>query len=370
MIVLIDEDKRSIEAIQKQLSFENHSVVHLESPLKALEFLENKIPKLIICEFLMARMDGLEFKQVYDRRFPNRKTPFIFNTTCSDKTTLIKSINMGVAAFYTKPVEPTIISAKANDIIRRHGQEGIEEFYGDLNKLSFVEILRFCENKLFSGDLVLWIADSMDIFSFISGKMDDDNDETFDTNLEKAMGAKEGMFLLRTRPFDFSKIADSSFEKTVGSSWYQEQKLGKLSFKLVQGNMFQIQTDFFGKPYNQLVTRVFCRGKKVLNVVSAPPKEVEFEEISTLIETQHSKIEDRIKGDLENGTEKEEPSHFHKATKEEEFYNLMNEGMAFSNNKDFQEALNKWEEALKIDPDNHLLKMNIRIVKSRMKELV
>ncbi|MBU1535619.1 hypothetical protein KKF84_09875, partial [Myxococcota bacterium] len=96
--------------------------------------------------------------------------------------------------------------------------------------------------------------------------------------------------------------------------------------------------------------------------LSHSPEEADLDHIAQLIKLQHIKVENKVKGDFDH----DPLAHKKTETVEEQFYDLFQQGVALSNNGDFKTALELWVRAEKLQPENPLLKMNIRILRSRL----
>ena len=120
-ILYVDDDKlltATFDTLMKIEGFEN--VVTFNNPKDALKYLSSETPDLIISDFLMPEMNGLEFLREAKKIYP--ETSMILLTAYADKENAIKTINeIGVYKYIEKPWDnDDLIMNIKNGIERSH----------------------------------------------------------------------------------------------------------------------------------------------------------------------------------------------------------------------------------------------------------
>jgi CheY-like chemotaxis protein len=105
-ILVVEDSKMIQESIVTDLKNEGHSVTAKDDGSQAWAFLNENSGSsidLIISDWQMPVMSGLELltKIRRDNRF--QKIPFIFMTTKSEMPNVIKAVELGASAFLIKP---------------------------------------------------------------------------------------------------------------------------------------------------------------------------------------------------------------------------------------------------------------------------
>lgn len=120
-IVVVDDEKIVTSAFKTLLKVEGFSDAHFfNSPKEALEFLKLNRPDLIISDFLMPEMNGLEFLKEVKVLYP--EVSKILLTGYADKENAIKAINeIGLYRYIEKPW--------SNDDLIINIKNGIERSY-------------------------------------------------------------------------------------------------------------------------------------------------------------------------------------------------------------------------------------------------
>ena len=117
-IVLVDDEKMVTSAFRTLLKVEGYKNVNcFNNPEEALEFLKDNIPDIIVSDFLMPQMNGLEFLTKAKSLYP--EVSMILLTGYADKENAIKAINdIGLYKYIEKPWD--------NDDLLMNLRNGIE----------------------------------------------------------------------------------------------------------------------------------------------------------------------------------------------------------------------------------------------------
>ena len=120
-IIVVDDEKVVTSAFKTLLKVEGFSDGHFfNSPLEALEFLKENKPDLVISDFMMPEMNGLEFLTEVKKLYP--EVSKILLTGYADKENAIKAINeVGLYRYIEKPWD--------NDDLILNIKNGIERSY-------------------------------------------------------------------------------------------------------------------------------------------------------------------------------------------------------------------------------------------------
>lgn len=120
-IVVVDDEKIVTSAFKTLLKVEGFSDAHFfNDPEEAVDFLKNNTPDLVISDFLMPKMNGLEFLSEVKKMYP--EVSKILLTGYADKENAIRAINeIGLYRYIEKPWN--------NDDLIINIRNGIERSY-------------------------------------------------------------------------------------------------------------------------------------------------------------------------------------------------------------------------------------------------
>lgn len=103
-VVLIIDDERSIRNTLKEvLEYEKYSVAMAENAAEARNYLNDKLPDVVLCDIKMPGTDGMEF--LHEIMQENPELPFIMITGHGDVQTAVEAIKTGAFDFIEKPLD-------------------------------------------------------------------------------------------------------------------------------------------------------------------------------------------------------------------------------------------------------------------------
>lgn len=117
-IVIIDDSQMNVMMIRKMLSsLEDCSVEEFTAPLPALAWCTEHEPDLILLDYLMPDMDGLEFIQAF-RKLPERsEIPIVMVTTSDVREVRYQALEFGATDFLNKPVDKIELLARTRNML-------------------------------------------------------------------------------------------------------------------------------------------------------------------------------------------------------------------------------------------------------------
>ncbi|MGV8120603.1 MAG: HD domain-containing phosphohydrolase [Candidatus Xenobiia bacterium LiM19] len=143
--ILIAEDSRT-QALKLQLFLESEGfqVTHAIDGKKALEYLGNVKPDMVISDVMMPDMTGLELCSIIKSRDELKEIPVILLTTLTDPQDVMKGLESGADSYAIKPFDPDIlrtriaqfISSKKSAIVHTDGESSEVAFLGQSYKIS------------------------------------------------------------------------------------------------------------------------------------------------------------------------------------------------------------------------------------------
>jgi len=115
-ICIIDDNKDYLDIITEYIELQGYSVCSLNNPLHALDKISEKKPQLIILDIMMPGMDGFTLlKQIKDNPVL-KDIPVIVVSGKMFPPEKKQAINLGAAAFFSKPAKGTELV----DEIKKH----------------------------------------------------------------------------------------------------------------------------------------------------------------------------------------------------------------------------------------------------------
>ena len=101
-----DDAELTIRTLKKN-NFANH-LIHLEDGQEALDFLfndENTMPKLILLDLKMPRVDGIDVLRKLKSDEKKRTIPVVVLTSSKEEKDIVEAYQLGINAYIVKPVD-------------------------------------------------------------------------------------------------------------------------------------------------------------------------------------------------------------------------------------------------------------------------
>lgn len=115
-ILVVDDDAMNLR-IAERILMRNYTVSCVDSGVKALSFLQNRLPNLILLDLHMPDMDGFVVMNQLREDEKYRDIPVIFLTADNDRDTEIRCFKEGALDFITKPFVAEIMIQRVHRIL-------------------------------------------------------------------------------------------------------------------------------------------------------------------------------------------------------------------------------------------------------------
>lgn len=120
-ILVCDDDKQIVEAIDIYLTGEGFQVIKAYDGYEALEYLEGNQVDLLIVDVMMPGLDGIRTTLKVRE---NSSIPIIILSAKSEDADKILGLNIGADDYITKPFNPLELVARVKSQLRRYLQLG------------------------------------------------------------------------------------------------------------------------------------------------------------------------------------------------------------------------------------------------------
>lgn len=120
-ILVCDDDKEIVEAIDIYLSKEGYNVIKAYDGIEAIDAMKNNDIQLILMDVMMPRMDGLRATLKIRQE---SSVPIIILSAKSEDTDKIIGLDVGADDYITKPFNPLELTARVKSQLRRYTKLG------------------------------------------------------------------------------------------------------------------------------------------------------------------------------------------------------------------------------------------------------
>jgi len=118
--ILIVEDEAAIrEMLKLNLNAAGFSVLEAEDAKQALAIIFERLPALVLLDWMLPGMSGLELAQRMKKDNLTKDTPIIMLTARVEEENKIRGLNVGADDYITKPFSPRELIARIKAVLRR-----------------------------------------------------------------------------------------------------------------------------------------------------------------------------------------------------------------------------------------------------------
>jgi diguanylate cyclase (GGDEF)-like protein len=111
-ILLVDDDRAVLMVIKMLLDNLGHTVALARNGVEALTMVKDFMPQVIMTDWIMPQMDGIEFCKAL-RRNPEWRNIYVFILTAQESTDrLVEAFEAGANDYMTKPINPKVLGAR------------------------------------------------------------------------------------------------------------------------------------------------------------------------------------------------------------------------------------------------------------------
>jgi putative two-component system response regulator len=122
-VLIVDDDPINLKLLSYLLrAIAPAPALEFADPLAALNWCAAHAPELVIVDYLMPGLSGLEFIERL-RLLPGKEgVPVIMISADSDEALRGKAMRLGVGGFLSKPIDKTALHQQARRLLARRGE--------------------------------------------------------------------------------------------------------------------------------------------------------------------------------------------------------------------------------------------------------
>ncbi len=126
--ILIVEDEAAIqELITYNLQQAGYQTTSAEDAEKAMALVNQALPDLILLDWMLPKMSGVEFARILRQNDRTKLIPIIMLTARTEESDKIKGLEIGADDYVTKPFSPRELVARINAVLRRRAPEASDQ---------------------------------------------------------------------------------------------------------------------------------------------------------------------------------------------------------------------------------------------------
>ena len=136
-ILIVDDERSIVEAVKYNLEKAGFRTVVAHDGARALELARKELPDLILLDWMLPEIDGLEVCRLLKRDEKTKQVPIVMLTVKAEETDKVLGLEMGADDYVTKPFSPRELVARIKAILRRIAPPTAEVFQLDALRIDW-----------------------------------------------------------------------------------------------------------------------------------------------------------------------------------------------------------------------------------------
>ncbi len=126
-VLIVDDEAPIREMIAVALEMAGYECLEAENARDAHQLVVDNPPDLLLLDWMMPGMTGIEFARRLRKDALTAEIPIIMLTAKGEEDSKVKGLETGVDDYITKPFSPRELVARLKTVLRRTTPKGIEE---------------------------------------------------------------------------------------------------------------------------------------------------------------------------------------------------------------------------------------------------
>ena len=130
-IVLVDDHHEILEFLEYNLKKEGYNVKSFDDSLMALKHIDSSNTDLVLTDWMMPNMDGLEFCKNLKMSQSTNGIPVVMLTCKDDEVDVVTALELGAEDYIIKPFRMKELTTRVKKILKRNKKDAIRERVND-----------------------------------------------------------------------------------------------------------------------------------------------------------------------------------------------------------------------------------------------
>jgi two-component system phosphate regulon response regulator PhoB len=126
--ILVVEDEPAIqELVSYNLELAGHRALRADNAEQALEMIRTELPDLVVLDWMLPGMSGVEFARRLRTDKRTHAVPLIMLTARADEKDKLTGLETGADDYLTKPFSPRELNARVKAVLRRRAPQATDD---------------------------------------------------------------------------------------------------------------------------------------------------------------------------------------------------------------------------------------------------
>ncbi len=239
-LLIAEDEPLTREVLQAALEGE-YELVFATDGSKGYELAIKELPDLIISDYMMPIMDGMQLLQKLRSTTELKRTPFLFLTAKSSIDDRIDGLEQGASEYLSKPFSVRELQLRVSRLLedaqyRRNSSGALQ---GQLSEVGLPDVIHIINNNRKSGELVINTSSLRDPVRIHFHEGNVVNAAYGKSNGLKAffrsLALEEGSFIFETKPCTVKQLINDRMENLLLEGYRQMDEFEMLRTKFSSG---------------------------------------------------------------------------------------------------------------------------------------
>ncbi len=111
-ILIVDDVEANLQVVRRRLACAQFDLHSVKSGAEALRFIQEHKPDLVLLDFMMPEMNGIEVLNVIRKEWELAELPVIMLTARAESAALISGLEAGADDYISKPIDFSVLKAR------------------------------------------------------------------------------------------------------------------------------------------------------------------------------------------------------------------------------------------------------------------
>jgi two-component system phosphate regulon response regulator PhoB len=126
-ILLVEDEPAIQELIVCNVESAGHEAMRADSAEQAIESIRDSLPDLVLLDWMLPGMSGVELARRLRSEKRTRDVPIIFLTARSEERDKLAGLDLGADDYVTKPFSPRELLARIKAVLRRRSPQSTDD---------------------------------------------------------------------------------------------------------------------------------------------------------------------------------------------------------------------------------------------------
>jgi len=148
VILVVDDVEGNRQLVCRRLEPFGYDLHQAESGQQALDFIRNRKPDLVLLDYMMPAMNGIEVLRLMRQDWQIASIPVIMLTARAESAAVVEALDAGADDYVTKPIDFEVLRARIEtQLAKLRSSESLRQVNTALDERATMRVLAFDELK-------------------------------------------------------------------------------------------------------------------------------------------------------------------------------------------------------------------------------